>query len=382
MTTALIIGGGIGGLTAAIALRRKGMEGHVYEAAPQLHPVGKGIWAPTNAMQVLARLGLSTAVEAAGCSLERIEIRTVTGKTLMEVDLRKFQARYGHLTFSIHRSDLVKALARDLPADALHLGKRLLHFTENPGGVIARFDDGSEVHGDVLIGADGIHSVVREQLFGPMPLRYSGQTCYRGVANTTVPLELKRTCWEVWGGTARIGFSAIGKNQVYWFAPVTAPAGSPQPMGPALAEELTMRYAGFPAPIPEILRNTPPEEIIRTDLYDIPPRKQWWKGRVVLLGDAAHAMTPNLGQGGAQAIEDAYVLAEQLAKQGQPESAFAAYQRCRKPRVDWVARTAARLGWIAHFQSLPARWMRDAILRLTLSWLNDRQIDWLLRLEG
>src|SRR3954447_4506490 len=146
---ALVIGGGIGGLTAAIALRRKGIEAHVYEAAPELRPVGKGIWVPTNAMQVLDRLGLSGAVTAAGCPLERIQVRTTAGVTLMDVDVRKYQARYGHLTISIHRADLIRELTEALIPDALHLGKRLSGFTADQGGVTARFDDGSEARGDV-----------------------------------------------------------------------------------------------------------------------------------------------------------------------------------------------------------------------------------------
>ena len=186
----------------------------------------------------------------------------------------------------------------------------------------------------------------------------------------------------MWGGEARLGFASVGAGQVYWFAPVSAPPGSPLPAGPALAGELAARYAAFPAPIPEIIRTTPPGEVIRTDLYDLPPLGRWWQGRVALLGDAAHAMTPNLGQGGAQAIEDAYVLAEQLAAHAEPMSAFAAYQRARKPKADWVARTAGRIGWAAHFQSRPARWLRDTFLRLTPGWANDGQMHRLYRFDG
>jgi 2-polyprenyl-6-methoxyphenol hydroxylase-like FAD-dependent oxidoreductase len=381
MTKALVIGGGIGGLTAALALRRRGIDAEVYEAAPALQPVGKGIWVPTNAMQVLDRLGLAGAVREAGCGLERIEVRTVEGLVLMAVDVREFAARYGHLTVSIHRADLVHALAGALPAEALHLGKRLVDFAASADGVSARFEDGSEARGDVLIGADGIHSAVRERLFGPVPLRYSGQTCYRGVAALALPADLAQTCLEVWGGAARFGFSAVGPGQVYWFAPVRAPANSPQRTGPALSEELAERYARFPAPIPAIVRNTPPDEIVRTDLYDIRPLARWWRGRVALLGDAAHAMTPNLGQGGAQAIEDAYALAGQLAGRP-PEPAFAEYQRVRKPKADRVARTAWRLGQAAHLPPGPLRSLRDLALRLTPRALSDRQVDRLLRLDG
>jgi 2-polyprenyl-6-methoxyphenol hydroxylase-like FAD-dependent oxidoreductase len=340
MTRILIIGGGIGGLTAAVALRRRGFEPAVYEAAPELRPVGKGIWVPTNAMQVLHRLGLAEAVRKAGWPLERIQVRDTAGRVLVDLDLRKVEAKYGHTTVSIHRADLVRVLADALAPGALHLGKRCTGFAPDGQGVVARFAGGAEARGDLLVAADGIHSAVREQLLLWVPLRYSGLTCYRGIADLELPPELVRVCWEVWGGAARLGFSAVGPRQVYWFAPVTAPADSPLPSGEALTALLAGQYAGFPAPIPDILRHTPPAEVVRTDLYDFAPIGRWWSGRVVLLGDAAHAMTPNLGQGGAQAVEDAYVLADRLAGCAGVEQALSEYERLRLPKVRWVVNTA------------------------------------------
>jgi 2-polyprenyl-6-methoxyphenol hydroxylase-like FAD-dependent oxidoreductase len=373
---ALIIGGGIGGLTAAVALRRKGWDAHVYEAAPALRPVGKGIWVPTNAMQVLDRLGLAAAVAAAGWALERIQVGTTAGTILMDFDLSRAVAKYGHSTVSIHRAMLVDVLAGALPPDALHLGRQCVGLEQNADGVTARFASGEQARGDVLIGADGIHSAVREKLFPGVKLRYSGQTCYRGIADMELPAGLARTCREVWGGKARFGFSAVGLRQVYWFAPVTAPAGSADAVG-----SLSDLYAHFPEPIPEIVRRTPAAEIIRTDLFDFPTLDRWWQGRVALLGDAAHAMTPNLGQGGAQAIEDAYVLAEQLAAQKDVAAAFQEYERLRLPKVRWVAQTAWRIGRLAHVANPWLRRLRDLALRATPAGMNERQFDRLYALN-
>jgi 2-polyprenyl-6-methoxyphenol hydroxylase-like FAD-dependent oxidoreductase len=381
MLKVLVIGGGIGGLAAGLALRRRGIEAEVYEAAPELRPVGKGIWVQTNAMQVLDRLGLSGAVRGAGWPLARIQVRDAAGRVLMDVDLAPFEARYGHPTVSIHRAELVRVLADALPAGTLRLGRRYAGHTADARGVTVRFDDGTEARGDVLVAADGIRSAVREHLVPGVTLRYGGQTCYRGVADMDLSADLARSCWEVWGDHARFGFSGIGPGQVYWFGPVPAPAGEPAPTGAALRAELDRLYAGFPGPIPEIVRRTPVGEVIRTDIHDFRPIRRWWGGRVVLLGDAAHAMTPNLGQGGGQAIEDGYVLATALAEKPTPAEAFAEYQRVRMPKARWVVDTARRFGRMAHLRGRFARRLRNTAVRLTPRWVNDRMMNRLYALD-
>lgn len=377
---ALIIGGGIGGLTAAVAFRQKGWEVAVYEAAPELRPVGKGIWAPPNAMQTLAKLGLAAAVAEAGCPLDGIQIRTQSGTVLSRFDLGPVKTQYGHTTISIHRAALIGLLAAALPAGVLHLGKRFSRFESSPDQVAAAFEDGSAAQGDLLVGADGIRSVVREQLFPGVKLRYSGQTCYRGISAMKLPDALSNTCWEVWGGRYRFGFSSIQHGQVYWFAPMTAPAGGDFQTSETAAE-LADCYADFPNPIPQIIAASSMADVIRTDLYDFPPIPRWHEGRVVLIGDAAHAMTPNLGQGGAQAIEDALVLAEEFSQQHSAAEALGRFERIRMSKVKWVVNTAWRLGQMAHVQAPPARWLRDLALRWLPEQVNRKQLDRLYRLD-
>jgi len=372
----LIIGGGIGGLTAAIALQQKGIETDVYEAAPELQPVGKGIWVPTNAMIVLQRLGLADTVIRRGVPLQRIELRDRNDGVLQTIDLRPIRAKYGHTTISIHRAALHQTLVDYVQPGTLHLGKRCVGFTQDGRRAVARFADGTEAEGDLLVGADGIHSVVRKALFPDARLRYSGQSCYRGIAEMELPVSLTRTVWEVWGGAHRFGFSAIGPGRVYWFAPFLAPPGG-ETVADGLLDALARCYADFPDPIPEIIRYTLPEKIIRTDLYDLAPLRRWWQGRVVLLGDAAHAMTPNLGQGGAQAIEDAWVLAEQLARCDSIGEALRAYQRLRQPRVQRMVSTARWYGRLAHVRNRGVRKLRNRALRATPERLHRKQIEWL-----
>jgi 2-polyprenyl-6-methoxyphenol hydroxylase-like FAD-dependent oxidoreductase len=375
MLKILVVGGGIGGLTTAIALQRKGFDVHVYEAAAVVQPVGKGIWLPTNAMLVLDRLGLSGVV-GGGVPLERIEIRDTKDGVLLRLNLRDVKLKYGHTTVSIHRTVLHRVLLEHVQPGTFHLGKRCTGFAPANDGVAVLFHDGSQVAGDVLVGTDGIHSVIRQALFPDATLRYGGQTCYRGVAAMELPASLARTCWEVWGGESRFGFSALGPRQVYWFAPVTAPASGAERRG-LLSAELAERYAGFPTPIPAIIERTPVEETIRTDLYDLSPLKRWWQGRVILLGDAAHAMTPNLGQGGAQAIEDALVLADNLSSCRIISEAFRQYERLRMPRVHRIAQTAWRYGQIAHTRSRWLQRLRNVGLKTVPDRVNHKWVDWL-----
>jgi 2-polyprenyl-6-methoxyphenol hydroxylase-like FAD-dependent oxidoreductase len=380
MMKILIIGGGIGGLSTTIALQRLGFDAHVYESAVEVQPVGKGIWVPTNAMLVLERLGLSDAVVRSGLPLERIEVHDQKDGVLLRLNLHHVQAKYRYTTVSIQRAQLHKVFLEHVRPGTLHLGKRCTGLTQAQDGVTVQFQDGTQVAGDVLVGADGIHSVIRQALFPDAALRYSGQTCYRGIAIMDLPPSLARTCWEVWGGESRFGFSALGPRQVYWFAPITAPAGSVEQEG-TLFEQLAERYAGFPAPIPDIIARTPMDELIRTDLYDLLPLTRWWHGRVILLGDAAHAMTPNLGQGGAQAIEDAFLLAHTLSSSGSLREAFREYERVRRPRVRRMVHTAWRHGQIAHIRSRWGQRLRNVAMQSVPDWVNQKRVEWLYALH-
>lgn len=376
-----VIGGGIGGLTAAIALRQAGFDADVYEAAPELHTIGSGIWVPTNAMRVLAELGLAGRVADAGLGLERIEIRNTAGELLHVIDLRSVAERHGYTTVSIRRSALQQRLVEGLSSAHLHLGAACTEVSTPDGGAEVTFADGSKVAADVVVGADGIKSAVRRHVAGDCSVRYLGQTAYRGIARMELPGHLTHTCIETWGGAVRFGFSALSADRVYWFAPVSTP---PDPEATALSPRdlLELGYRSFPAPIPEILEATPADEILRTDLYELSPLDTWHRGRVVLVGDAAHAMAPNLGQGGAQAIEDGLALARELARSPNVAAAIASFERRRLPRVRWIADTARRFGQFAHLEPPALRRLRDLFLRATPAWVARRNLDRLYRGEA
>lgn len=360
----LIAGGGIGGLTAAIALQQHGFEAHVFEAAPELRAVGTGIWMPPNAMTVLERLGIAGEIMAAGLPLSGIEVLDIRAGLLQAIDPAGLARAVRFPTVAIRRSELQRILASALRPGSLHLGREVVRLETAAGGVRVHFADGSGADGRMLIGADGLRSTVRRQIRPDVRLRYSGQTCFRGLAPVELPDGLRAVTREIWGGAERFGFSAVGDGAVYWFAPITAPPGTAA--DPAKSkQELLARYAHFPAFVYDIIEATRTETILQTDLFDIRPFRGWCDGNVVLLGDAAHASTPNLGQGGAQAVEDAFCLARILRESGLDVRAFAEYERIRSPRTRGIINLSRTFGRMAHWRNPIVRTVRNAALRAT-----------------
>jgi 2-polyprenyl-6-methoxyphenol hydroxylase-like FAD-dependent oxidoreductase len=376
----IIIGGGIGGLCAAIALQRRGIAAHVFEAAPELRAAGAGIQMPPNAMHVLDRLGVAAAVRQAGAVLDRGDICDYQHGLLQSLDLRAVEQRYGFATVAVHRARLHAALSAGVAEGTLHLGKQCRQVEQDDRQVRVRFADGGEAAAPILLAADGVRSVVRRQFFPAVELRYSGQSSYRAVVQYALPPELGRVGQEIWGAGCRFGFAPIGGDQVYWFATFDAPPGLEVAPGPA-RPRLEQLFASFPAPIPALIAAAEEAQLLRTDIYDFRPMPVWHSGRVALLGDAAHATTPNLGQGGAQAIEDGYVLAESLARHAEPAAAFAAYEGLRKAKATMVVNRSWQLGKLAHMKNPLGRAARNLLMRITPESVSWRQFDALFALN-
>ena len=321
-----VVGAGPGGLAAAVGLRHVGHDVEVLEKASTVRPLGAGLTLQVNAMRMLEALDLADAVRAAGRELRRAAVARPDGTTLAEV----IGADVGSPGVAIHRGALSRVLVDALGADAIRLGCEVVGVS--PDGQV-ELENGECVDYDVVVGADGIHSRVRTSRFGPVALRYSGATCWRGLAEHDGDGGLV----ERWGRGLRFGSVPLGHGTTYWFACATAPAGGRDGSDPL--SELTQRFADFEPIVGELLKATP--TILRHDLVDIAPLPRWTDGVVTLLGDAAHAMTPNLGQGAGQAIEDAVVLASVLTRNGPVEPALAAYEASRRPR----ATTFVRRSW-------------------------------------
>jgi 2-polyprenyl-6-methoxyphenol hydroxylase-like FAD-dependent oxidoreductase len=312
--------------------------------------------------------------------LERAELLDYRRGVLQTVDLRAIERRYGFATIAIHRARLHEALSAELANGTLHLGKASQQIEQDSQTVQVRFADGSTAQGSLAVAADGVRSTIRRQLFPEAQLRYSGQSSYRAVVRATLPPELQKAGQEIWGRGCRFGFSSIGGGDVYWYATLDSPPGVKENTKQAKAQ-LQKLFAPFPAPVQGLIASAEAQQLIRTDIYDLRPMPAWYQGRVALLGDAAHATTPNLGQGGAQAIEDAWVLAESLARYAEPEQAFAAYQRVRQAKATMVVNRSWQMGKLAHLKNPLGRALRNGLMRMAPPSVGQKQFDMLYALN-
>jgi FAD-dependent urate hydroxylase len=359
---ALIIGGGVGGLCAAIALRRKGIEAIVHERAGMLGDVGAGLLLWANAVRVLRELGVADAVMRDGSVLEHGQVRSSDGRVLAVSAPGELQKTFGVPSLAIHRAALHRALLSALPEDAVRLGAACTSVTQDEGGVTAVFADGHEERADFLVGADGIRSVVRRQLFPDVALRYSGYIAWRGAVTTRDEATIGLSS-ETWGRGHRFGVLRLDAERVYWFATANRPAGMTRTPGQHKADLLEI-FGGWHHPVRHLLERTAPEAILYNDIHDIPPMKRWSAGLVTLLGDAAHATTPNLGQGACMAIESAYVLADSVAAGSRDlPSALLAYENRRRERTAFVTNQSWRIGSVAQWENPLACAVRNFVTK-------------------
>jgi 2-polyprenyl-6-methoxyphenol hydroxylase-like FAD-dependent oxidoreductase len=379
---AIIIGGGIGGLTTAIALKQQGIDFEIYEAAPELKPVGAGIVMASNAMQVFQRLGIEKKIMAAGLEVQKAVGVDDKFKVISGLDVKgKVAPRYGIGSYAIHRGRLQQALLSEIDGSKVYLNKRLERVEQGDSKVKVFFQDGTSVEGDIVIGADGIKSAVRKNIFGDLPLRYSGQTCWRGMAKFNLPTDRKGNSYEMWGPKKgfRFGFAPTAPDEVYFFTTFFTSEGG-RDAGPN-KEKLVQLFAPFGDLPRQIIEATPEENIIRSDIHDLAPIPQWWKGRVVLLGDAAHATTPNLGQGGCQAVEDALALAQSLKQAGNHENAFKQFQSIRFSKANYVVNTSWQFGKMTNLGSPLSRWLRNTAMRMMPESMAIKTLDKILKLD-
>ena len=376
----IVAGAGIGGLSASIALRRAGFEVVVLERAAELGAAGAGLLLAANAQKALGRLGLAEEVASLGTPASAVEIRSWRGGAFTNNPAGELEKKVGSPSAAVHRADLQALLIREAGEGTLHLGAEVEGFRQDEGGGLTVYlADGGEERADLLVGADGLRSRVRASLLGPAKPRFAGYTAWRAVVEPGEELLTWGTGFESWGRGARFGCAHIGKGRVYWFATANAtegekdgPPGSPG--GPKAT--LQRRFGTWHSPIGDLIGAAHEDAILRTDIYDREPLgERWGRGRVTLLGDAAHPMTPDLGQGAAQAMEDAVALARCLQESGPTADALRRYESLRSARAAMVVRRSRRLGRIAQLENPLLCRLRDRALAMIPPKAQLRQLE-------
>lgn len=345
-----IVGGGIGGLTTALALTQAGFAVTVYERVAELVDLGAGITLTPNATRVLYRLGLGPELEATSVTPPKTEYRHYrTGAVIMRMLTKDYREIYGAPYMRLHRWDLQHAMVArlaQLAPGALRLGSRVDRLTPREASVELSFDDGRRETADLVVAADGIRSSIREALFSPAPAVFTGCVAWRGLVSTAeLPSHLHESA-VAFGHGRHINRYLVRRGELLNFVAV-AQREQWEAEGwtiPAPLDEFLTEFASFDEGTRMVISRPVRGQVFKWGLFGRPWLEEWSRGRIVLLGDAAHPMLPFLGQGAASAIEDAMILTRCLASAASPAQAFASYQRTRGPRVRAATDQAARRG--------------------------------------
>jgi len=361
----VIVGGGIGGLTTAIALQRAGHRVRVVDQVRELRPAGAGISLWSNGVKVLNELGLGSRVADMGGTMERMAYADSTGAVLCDFSLSPLVQQVGQRPYPVVRSQLQAMLLDAVGPGRVTLGARCTGVTEVTDGVVVHLDDGPDLAADVVVAADGTHSRLREHVVGRVvPRDYAGYVNWNGLVDADVRLASSGT-WQMWVGQGkRVSVMPVGDGRLYFFfdVPLDIDEVEPRGEGPDAREQLAKHFAGWAPAVLHLIESLDPAATNRIPIHDHEPVDRMARGRVALLGDAAHSTAPDLGQGGCQAMEDALVLARYLTTTNVGvEDALARYDEERVDRTGEImrrARTRARLTH-AHDPAATEAWYEE-----------------------
>lgn len=367
-----IVGAGIGGLTAAIALRLRGFDVRVFERAEHRTQQGIALLVWANAVRALASIG----VDLSGCSapIERTEVRAASGELLTALPIDEWSAKAGARSVAIRRPVLVDVLASALPDGLVERGRSVTGFVRSGASVSLRFASGEAIAFDAVIGADGLGSVVRTQLRGRTPLRIVPQRAWVGLSKPPEGAVARGVTTATLGHGPRFWVAPLPDGAAFWFATLNrsdAPDGNPLAF---LREGL----ARWHAPIDAVLAATREEDVVTARLCDRVPDDRWGEGPVTLLGDAAHASTPDLGQGACQAIESATTLAECLAASDGAEAGLRAYERARMEHTATISRLCRITSLNTTMENPLLCALRDAGIKVGLQTIARQHFRWIL----
>lgn len=345
----IVVGAGMGGLTTALALRQAGYVVEVYDRVPELRPAGAGVSLWSNGVKVLNRLGLGRKLAAIGGQMRRVSYRASDGRVLCDFSLEPLVERVGERPYPVARTDLQQLLLDAVGPEHVTLQANCVHVEQDGVSATAVFDDGRRASGDLVVAADGTHSVLRGVVLGRAATRrYAGYVNWNGLVAQAPDLG-PATSWVIYVGQhQRASLMPVGGGRFYFFFDVPLAAGSPaDPAGPRA--ELTRHFAGWAEPVQRVIQRLDAVKTNRLAIHDVEPLDRLVSGRVALLGDAAHTTTPDLGQGGCQAMEDAWVLANMLLTTNiGVEDALRRYEAARLPRTTEVVERARARADMTH----------------------------------
>jgi 2-polyprenyl-6-methoxyphenol hydroxylase-like FAD-dependent oxidoreductase len=358
--TVAIVGGGVVGLTGAIALREAGLDATVYDRVDDVAAaqIGAGLGLAFNATRVLRRLGLMDGLAQVGSRLEQFEFRSWKGKLLSSWGVPEGEDQFG-----VTRKSLHELLVDALPADAIVCGKTCVGYEQDDSSVTALFEDGASVQSDVLLGADGLRSTIRAQALGEEQPRYADFSVTRCLVPADGDDPLPRGVFRMlWGRGACIGMYHVAPGVIYVFGWWPGEEGAHVEHG-VRKDSLRERYADWSPEVPRLIEGMEEDGIHQTDIYDRPPAKRWGEGRVTLAGDAAHPMTFNMGQGACQGIEDVLALGRCLATDSSVPAALRRYEEERIPRTSKFTNDSARVARMSLVDGAVKFRLRNVALR-------------------
>lgn len=367
-----ISGAGIAGLTAAIAFKKAGYETTIFEASAHLKPVGAGLGLAPNAIKALDALGIAGDIVPLGRKLPYFRILDRSGLIISENDSKVIGEKFGLDNFTIHRHTLHEALLRYIDPASIIKGKRAIQLERIGKKIELHFSDSTSFQADYLVVADGINSDLRSKIVPDQVKRYAGYTCWRGVVEDAG--SLAEGASETWDTAGRFGIVPLTDGKIYWFACVKSTADN-LIFNSFNARDLANHFKKFHQPIPEILSRASKHPLIHNDIYDLAPLGHYAFGNILLIGDAAHATTPNMGQGACQAIEDAATLLSGL-KQDQPlEKVFTEFEKKRMERTQYVIRQSRLIGKIAQTDNPLLAKLRNTLLRISPASSREKQFE-------
>lgn len=345
----VIVGAGMGGLTAALALRQAGYGVEVYDRAPVLAPAGAGVSLWSNGIKVLNRLGLGAAVRAIGGSMQHMSYVSSRGEPLTHFSLEPLIRAVGQRPYPVARTDLQRMLLDAVGAGHVTLGAECVAVEQDGSCATAVFAHGHRARGDLIVGADGTHSIIRSSVLGErVERRYVGYVNFNGLVAQSDDLAPSDTWVTYVGDHKRASLMPVGGRRFYYFFDVPLELGA-APVAPDVSSELGHHFAGWPAPVQALIQRLDPGRVTRGEIFDIEPLPKLVSGRVALLGDAAHSTAPDLGQGGCQAMEDAWVLAHMLLTNDLGvEDALRRYEAGRLERTADIIRRARKRSNVTH----------------------------------